>query len=103
MLKDRGTIKWTSLMLPEHVELLKQLWKETEKVSKPIIDPQMIDVFRREIYEAYIQKNEITIRYYEDGYFKEETGYISSFNQRKKMVQFENGENISLRQIVSIL
>ncbi|MFG6113565.1 YolD-like family protein [Halobacillus sp. MO56] len=38
--KDRGTIKWTSLMLPEHVQLVKELWKEDERVEKGIIDEQ---------------------------------------------------------------
>ncbi|QAS53265.1 YolD-like family protein [Halobacillus litoralis] len=38
--RDRGTIKWTSLMLPEHVEMVKQLWKEDQRVEKGIIDEQ---------------------------------------------------------------
>ncbi|MGI8316569.1 YolD-like family protein [Halobacillus mangrovi] len=38
--RDRGTIKWTSLMLPEHVEMVKKLWKEDERVEKGIIDEQ---------------------------------------------------------------
>lgn len=38
--RDRGTIKWTSLMLPEHVEMIKNLWKEDERVEKGIIDEQ---------------------------------------------------------------
>ena len=41
MLKDRGTIKWTSLMLPEHVERLKNMWSETEKTAKPLLDRSM--------------------------------------------------------------
>lgn len=38
--RDRGTIKWTSLMLPEHVEMVKKLWKEDARVEKGIIDEQ---------------------------------------------------------------
>ncbi|ARI76030.1 YolD-like family protein [Halobacillus mangrovi] len=38
--RDRGTIKWTSLMLPEHVEMVKKLWKEDERVERGIIDEQ---------------------------------------------------------------
>jgi len=37
-LKDRGTIKWTSMMLPEHVEILKDMWKEDERVEKGILE-----------------------------------------------------------------
>ncbi|CDQ18786.1 YolD-like protein [Halobacillus karajensis] len=38
--RDRGTIKWTSLMLPEHVEMVKKLWKEDQRVEKGIMDEQ---------------------------------------------------------------
>ncbi|SEA54550.1 YolD-like protein [Thalassobacillus cyri] len=39
-LRDRGTIKWTSLMLPEHVKMVKEVWKEDERIEKPILDEQ---------------------------------------------------------------
>ncbi|GGF15217.1 hypothetical protein GCM10010954_12290 [Halobacillus andaensis] len=35
---DRGKIKWTSLMLPEHVEMVKETYKEQNKVEKPLLD-----------------------------------------------------------------
>lgn len=38
--RDRGTIKWTSLMLPEHVEMVKKLWREDQRVEKGIMDEQ---------------------------------------------------------------
>jgi len=37
-LRDRGNIKWTSLMLPEHVQMLKEVWKEDERVEKGILE-----------------------------------------------------------------
>ena len=40
---DRGTIKWTSLMLPEHVEAIQKLWKEDERVEKAILDEQQLE------------------------------------------------------------
>ncbi|HEY4601282.1 MAG TPA: YolD-like family protein [Cerasibacillus sp.] len=41
-IKDRGTKKWTSIMLPEHVKALRELNKELDKVQKPILDEQKI-------------------------------------------------------------
>ncbi|WP_082232624.1 YolD-like family protein [Halobacillus massiliensis] len=38
--RDRGSIKWTSLMLPEHVEMIKKIWKEDERVEKGLLDEQ---------------------------------------------------------------
>ncbi|QHE52944.1 YolD-like family protein [Pontibacillus sp. HMF3514] len=36
--RDRGNIKWTSLMLPEHVQILKEMWKEDERVEKGVLE-----------------------------------------------------------------
>ncbi|WP_082232041.1 YolD-like family protein [Halobacillus massiliensis] len=40
---DRGTIKWTSLMLPEHVEMIQEIWRELDRVEKPVIDEQQME------------------------------------------------------------
>ncbi|MCM2988284.1 YolD-like family protein [Bacillus safensis] len=45
MLRDRGTIKWTAMMLPKHVARLKHDLAETKKTDKPIIDEQQAEEF----------------------------------------------------------
>ena len=42
MVNDRGTKKWTSLMLPEHVEILKKVFAEQSYQTKPILDEQQV-------------------------------------------------------------
>lgn len=42
MLRDRGTIKYTSNMLPEHLTQLKQDLIDTPKIGKPSLDDQQI-------------------------------------------------------------
>jgi hypothetical protein len=37
---DRGIKKWTSIMLPEHVEALKTVFDELDQKEKPILDDQ---------------------------------------------------------------
>src|SRR5699024_528058 len=39
-INDRGTKKWTSLMLPEHVEALKKVFAEIDYEERPILDEQ---------------------------------------------------------------
>jgi|SRR5690625_3416629 len=56
MLKDRGTIKWTSLMLPEHVQMLKELWAEDDYQVRPVLDDQLLDEINRQMNYA-VQKN----------------------------------------------
>lgn len=52
MIKDRGTIKWTAMMLPEHVQHLKELVIDERRVEKPILDEQMVEEFELIICEA---------------------------------------------------
>ncbi|MFD2924147.1 YolD-like family protein [Halobacillus naozhouensis] len=41
--KDRGTIKWTALMMPEHVEMIQKLWKEDEGEEKKVLDESQVE------------------------------------------------------------
>lgn len=42
---DRGTKKWTAMMMPEHDQMLKQLWSEDEYKEKPILsDYQKVEI-----------------------------------------------------------
>ncbi|WP_082389575.1 YolD-like family protein [Lysinibacillus sp. ZYM-1] len=44
MLKDRGIKKWnTSLMLSEHVNLLKKALEELNDIKKPQVDEQQLE------------------------------------------------------------
>ncbi len=37
-LKDRGTIKWTAMMLSEHASLLQELETNHNRVKRPVLD-----------------------------------------------------------------
>lgn len=51
-LKDRGTIKWTAMMLPEHVSLLRELESTHNRVKRPVLDMTQIEDMERIICEA---------------------------------------------------
>ena len=38
MLRDRGNIKWTAMMLPEHVQRLRTWQQEDQQITKPTFD-----------------------------------------------------------------
>lgn len=76
MLKDRGSIKWTSLMLPEHVELLKNLWQEDKKTVKPILDEQELELLNERIIDAASSKKEVTLSVYENGIINKYCGVV---------------------------
>ncbi|PAL14837.1 YolD-like family protein [Peribacillus simplex] len=41
-IRDRGNIKWTSLMLPEHIKMLRQYFGE-EYYDEPVLDEQHLE------------------------------------------------------------
>ena len=86
MVHDRGSIKWTSLMLPEHVELLKRVWNEDAKVVKPSLDEQELEVLNNRILEAYHQKQSIQIVYYQDNHMLELRGMVKKLDLLNQVV-----------------
>ncbi|MEC1426611.1 hypothetical protein P9D51_10895 [Bacillus sonorensis] len=50
-LRDRGTMKWTSIFLPEHVAELRKLKTEMDNAynRKPAIDPEQWSDFESKI------------------------------------------------------
>ncbi|AYC29504.1 YolD-like family protein [Paenisporosarcina cavernae] len=52
MLRDRGRIKWTAMMLPEHVRELRKWQEEIGKVSRPELDEFDIQVMQEELQRA---------------------------------------------------
>ncbi|MFF2286401.1 YolD-like family protein [Peribacillus butanolivorans] len=45
MIRDRGRIKWVSMMLPEHVKLLREYNEGLDKVEKPVLDERKYEEF----------------------------------------------------------
>lgn len=101
---DRGSIKWTSLMLPEHVQLLKDLWEEDYNTHKPILDSQEIEEMDKQLRSAFVSNTPITISIYSNQKTKEYTGTITRLTHDGIVIQLKNGERVplSFQQIISI-
>ncbi|MCZ0067612.1 YolD-like family protein [Bacillus sonorensis] len=67
MLRDRGSIKWVSMMLPEHVELLREYHEDLDKVKKPVLDEQKYEEFNDMICEAMEENRPLQFAYYQKG------------------------------------
>ncbi|WP_194841412.1 YolD-like family protein [Salinibacillus xinjiangensis] len=94
MLRDRGNIKWTSLMLPEHVEELKKLWSENEKEPMPILDEQELMELNQKCKIAYDQQQTVLITVHEDGVRKTLEGTIKKMDQHQQLIHLTTSEGI---------
>ncbi|WP_404452787.1 YolD-like family protein [Virgibacillus necropolis] len=105
MSNDRGTIKWTSLMLPEHVELLKQMWQEDKRERQPIMDPQEIELINQQVVESYENQIVILLTYYQNGRRHDAIGRISKLHPQTKKISLKTADScleISFSSILSI-
>lgn len=99
-MRDRGMIKWTSMMLPEHKEVLKEALKENNHKEKPILDEQQLAENERMLQEAIENGLEVSIRYFKNHDFHVAEGKVS-FLQLGEYLQINNAK-IKLNEIIEV-
>lgn len=53
------SIKWVSMMLPEHVELIKEYHEGLDKVKKPVLDEQKYDELNNKVIRDAMEENKL--------------------------------------------
>lgn len=96
MLRDRGTIKWTSMMLPEHLTQLKQDLVDVSKIEKPSLDDQQIEEMDLLVSEALEFNKELKFKLFNNGFVENVTGRVHyiNFEQQKLHVKDQNDNTI---------
>ncbi|WP_281659142.1 YolD-like family protein [Halobacillus sp. Cin3] len=97
--RDRGTIKWTSLMLPEHVEMIKQVWKEDERIEKPILDDQQLEEIGLKLQIALKDGLPVEVRYhngFDFTYLLAKVIKMDVSTRRIKMYDQKNKDDITI-------
>ncbi|MFC0014435.1 MULTISPECIES: YolD-like family protein [Allobacillus] len=106
MHKDRGTMKWSSLMLPEHVEILQGLWQEDRYEKKPTVDEQQIEWNEQLLQQAYINQSLIQVTHYDAGAYYKELLRVMYMEPSTRSIRFtdqqDNRKTISIENILQI-
>ncbi|MDA3129110.1 YolD-like family protein [Aliibacillus thermotolerans] len=103
---QRGNKLWegSRMFLPEHKQALIDWQKEQQKVTKPILDEQELDVLNRTLHTALVQQASLRITYYEEGHLLEIVGYVDKFfESRKELRIVDVSEQIHHLQIDNII
>lgn len=90
-LQDRGTKKWTTMMLPEHKEQLKDMWDHNQAEKRPDFDEQQLEEFNETIIQAYKTKLLVSVAYCAEDIYREQntheiTGVISAINSHVQAI-----------------
>ncbi|MCR6598854.1 YolD-like family protein [Bacillus halotolerans] len=106
MLRDRGTIKWTSMMLPEHLTQLKQDLIDVSKIEKPSLDDQQIEEMDLLVSEALEFNKELKLKLFNNGFVENVAGRVHyiNFEQQKLHVKDQNDNTvyINMNNIIGV-
>ncbi|MGG1104196.1 YolD-like family protein [Bacillus subtilis] len=106
MLRDRGTIKWTSMMLPEHLTQLKQDLIDVSKIEKPSLDDQQIEEMDLLVSEALEFNKELKFKLFNNGFVENVNGRVHyiNFEQQKLHVKDQNDNTvyINMNNIIGV-
>lgn len=96
--KGRGMIKWQPFAsVPQQYEIINQHINDQSKTDKPILDDMALRELNNVLAEKLYYNPSATIKYWENGYFKEIECEINKFDsERNKLEVLENGEKMLL-------
>ncbi|WP_262173231.1 YolD-like family protein [Saccharococcus sp. Marseille-Q5394] len=85
-IKDRGRIKWTAMMLPEHLADLREWHAEDEHTERPELTEWDLAALQEEIEIAHKRKCETLIKTWRDGRIIENQGIIEAIDLHNKAI-----------------
>lgn len=88
--RDRGSKKWTAMMLPEHVKLIREYTEEQQKIPRPELDEFDLQVIGETIYIASKRKGNVLIKLWKEGEIKGYGGTVENLDILKKTIQLDN-------------
>jgi len=100
--QDRGTMKWVSLMLPEHVELLKEVF--VERKDKPTLDEQKMTEIDQTVKYAIKHHAPLEMTYFYNGRFEKIVSRLEKIDQWRGFILLKNeaGIKISLSSLIDV-
>lgn len=79
MIKDRGNIKWASMMMPEHLDVLRE-YKQDTTIQHRDLNEWELEEIQQTIDQAYSQQLDIKLEAWQDNKIIQWTGTIKSIN-----------------------
>lgn len=94
MIKDRGNIKWSSLMLVDHKEKLKELFSGENDLPRPELDEQKLEEMNLLLDKSIHENTPISIVCYQDKRYHSLQGRVKSYDPVKKELVLITSEGV---------
>lgn len=96
---DRGIKKWQfAFGMPELIKSQRDMWRDSERQPKPIIDEYEIEEFERKICEAMADNVPVKLTIWADGFTSDIVGrvhYLDAIHKQVRLVT-ESGEVVAV-------
>jgi YolD-like protein len=104
VIRDRGTIKWTAMMLPEHVKMLREHQEGLDYGRKPELDEQKYEEFNETICVAMEENRKLKFIYYQKGRIAELAGHVHYVDEiRKELRVMDKEDMIHILKVTDIM
>ena len=101
--RDRGKIKWTALMLPEHISLLREWQKEDDYVMQPELTDFDLQDIQEQLESAMLRKCMTQIRTWKDGKVTGYLGTVEEIDVRNQLIKLQDPFEIERIPAVDII
>lgn len=95
-------MKWTAMMLPEHIQLLRAWEKEMEYRPPKEKTEWELEELQQTIQQAFIQRFPITLTIFKQEKWSVEQGIITALDSVKRQLLFETETVVSRFDLVTI-
>ncbi|MFD2045998.1 YolD-like family protein [Ornithinibacillus salinisoli] len=87
---DRGSIKWTSMMIPEHVKMLQEIRERQNYKQKPVISDYQKEEINIHLQMAIHNDLTIELEYFKDHDYHKIKGKLLSVDVLNQYVNIED-------------
>lgn len=87
MIRDRGNIKWTAMMLPEHIQQLRDWQAEDGKLARETPDEQQLEEWDYKISNAMEGGVPVSIEFWQGTDVKKAQGFIQKSDNLQGVLQ----------------
>ena len=105
MLRDRGTINWTSMMLPEYLTQLKHDLLDVSKME-PSLDEQQIEEIDILVSEAMALNKELKFKLFKEGVAEDLIGTVQYLNYEQHKLHLKDHHDqtvyITMNDIIGV-
>ncbi|OIJ22061.1 hypothetical protein BKP45_05130 [Anaerobacillus alkalidiazotrophicus] len=106
MIRDRGNIKWTAMMLPEHVQMVREVYQNQNKIPKPKLDEQAWEEIGLTVQDAVENNKQLAFTYWQNGYFETLVGHVHLVDINRKQFrivdQFQERYHLKFENLVDV-